>query len=37
MKERREAMDKLEEKNLDDYLDRKMSLEFQYQKDKAKL
>lgn len=37
MKERREAMDKLEEENLDDYLDQQMSLESQYQKDKAKL
>ena len=30
-------MDKLEEENLDDYLDQQMSLESQYQKDKAKL
>lgn len=37
MKERREAMDKLEEENLDDYLDQQMSLESQYQKDKAEL
>ena len=37
MKERREAMDKLEEENLDDYLDQQMSLESQYQKDKLKL
>ncbi len=37
MKERREAMDKLEEENLDDYLDQQMSLESQFQKDKLKL
>lgn len=37
IKERREAMDKLEEENLDDYLDQQMSLESQYQKDKLKL
>lgn len=37
MKERRETMDKLEEENLDDYLDQQMSLESQFQKDKLKL
>lgn len=37
MKERREAMDKLEEENLEDFLDQKTTLECQFQMDKSKL
>lgn len=37
MKERREAMDKLEEENLEDFLDQKTTLECQFQIDKSKL
>lgn len=37
MKERREAMDKLEEENLEDFLDQKTTLEHQFQMDKSKL
>lgn len=37
MKERREAMDKLEEENLEDFLNQKTTLECQFQMDKSKL
>ena len=37
MKERREAMDKLEKENLEDFLDQKTTLECQFQMDKSKL
>lgn len=37
MKERREAMDRLEEENLEDFLDQKTTLECQFQMDKSKL
>ena len=37
MKERREAMDKLEKENLEDFLDQKTTLECQFQIDKSKL
>ena len=37
IKERREAMDKLEKENLEDFLDQKTTLECQFQMDKSKL
>ena len=37
MKERREAMNKLEKENLEDFLDQKTTLECQFQMDKSKL